>query len=469
MGHLIPFAELARRLVADHGLAATLLFAAARSPPSEQYLAVAASVPEGVDLVALPAPEAPDELLAPASVRDRVARAVASSVPLVRDIARSVAATVPLAALVVDMVGAPARVVAEELGAPFYMFFTSPWMLLSLFLHLPAIDATRASEHRDAAEPIRLPGCVPIHTHDLPGSMLVDRSSETYASFVAMAKGAGTTPDGILVNTFPELEPAVGNAADGVKLPPVHAVGPLLLTRPISNSMDQDHYCLNWLDQQPRGSVVYVSFGSGGTLTWQQTTQLALGLELSQHRFVWAIKRPDQETPSGAFFGTSRHGAAPEFLPDGFMERTAVVGLVLQQPWSPQAAILGHASVGCFVTHCGWNSMLEGVFHGVPMVAWPLYAEQKMNAAMMEAHAGAAIRANVRDGRLVSKEEVAAVIRRVMEGDEADRMRKRLGELRDKATHALSKDGSSTCTLAQLTRRWKSTADSKSMELDVNC
>uniref|UniRef100_A0A0E0JCC6 Glycosyltransferase n=1 Tax=Oryza nivara TaxID=4536 RepID=A0A0E0JCC6_ORYNI len=457
LGHLIPFAELARRLVADHGLAATLLFASARSPPSEQYLAVAASVlAEGVDLVALPAPAPADALPGDASVRERAAHAVARSVPRVRDVARSLAATAPLAALVVDMIGAPARAVAEELGVPFYMFFTSPWMLLSLFLHLPSLDADAAragGEHRDATEPIRLPGCVPIHAHDLPSSMLADRSSATYAGLLAMARDAARA-DGVLVNTFRELEPAIGDGADGVKLPPVHAVGPLIWTRPVA--MERDHECLSWLNQQPRGSVVYVSFGSGGTLTWQQTAELALGLELSQHRFIWAIKRPDQDTSSGAFFGTANNRGEEEgmdFLPEGFIERTRGVGLLVPS-WAPQTLILGHASIGCFLTHCGWNSTLESVSNGVPMIAWPLYAEQKMNAAMMEVQAKVAIRINVGNERFITNEEIANTIKRVMKGEEAEMLKMRIGELNDKAVYALSRGCS---ILAQVTHVWKST------------
>uniref|UniRef100_A0A0E0KZU0 Glycosyltransferase n=1 Tax=Oryza punctata TaxID=4537 RepID=A0A0E0KZU0_ORYPU len=464
LGHLIPFAELARRLVTDHGLAATLLFASARSPPSEQYLAVAGSVlAEGVDLVALPAPTPADALPGDASVRDRATHAVACSVPRVRDIARSLAETAPLAALVVDMIGAPARAVAEELGVPFYTFFTSPWMLLSLFLHLPSLDATCAGgEHRDATEPIRLPGCVPIHAHDLPGSMLADRSSETYAGFLAMARDAARA-DGVLVNTFSELEPAVGDVAvaDGVKLPTVHAVGPMIWTRPVS--MDRDHDCLSWLDQQPRGSVVYVSFGSGGTLTWQQTAELALGLELSQHRFIWAIKRPDQDTSSGAFFGTTHRDGEEigmDFLPKGFIERIRGVGLLVPS-WVPQTTILGHASIGCFLTHCGWNSTLESISHGIPMIAWPLYAEQKMNAAMMEVQAKVVIRINVGNNRFITKEEIASVVKRVMKGEEAERLKRQIGELKDKAVDALSKGGCSTSALVQVTHVWKSTAGQK--------
>nr|CAB3463507.1 unnamed protein product [Digitaria exilis] len=468
MGHLIPFAELARRLVSDHGLAATLLFASATSPPSDQYLAVASSIPAtGVDLVTLPAPPpspSPAASALPpssASARARAELAVDANLPRARELARALAPQ--LAAVVVDMVvGARARDVAAEVGVPLYVFFTSPWMTLSLLLHLPELDA---GEHRDddAGEPIRLPGCVPIHAHELPSSMRADRSSDTYAGFLAMAKGIREV-DGILINTSGEIELAVGDVVDGLELPAIHPVGPLVWTRPVGEDMNHDE-CMRWLDQQPRGSVVYVSFGSGGTLTWEQTAELALGLELSQCRFIWAVKRPHQSSSNGAFFGTQEgEDISLDFLPEGFVERTRGFGLVMQS-WAPQTAILGHPSVGCFVTHCGWNSILESVVNGVPMVAWPLYAEQHMNAAMVEVQIGVAIRAKVDTDQFISREEVASAIQRVMTGEEAEKMRKRASELRDKSVHALSKDGCSTHTLAKIANTWKCTT--RKLEDDV--
>ncbi|CAM0957361.1 unnamed protein product [Alopecurus aequalis] len=457
MGHLIPFAELARRLVADHGLGATLLFAAATDPPSEQYVPLAASIPDGVDLVALPAPPA-DALPPTAPIRERAVHAAVSSVPRVRDIAQSLTSTAPLAALVVDMVSVPAREVATELGVPCYMFFTSPWMTLSLFLHLPELDDGLVGEYRDATEPIRLPGCVPIHSHELPGSMLVDRNSDTYAGFLSMAKDAARV-DGILVNTFRGLEPGVSEGTDGVKLPALHAIGPLVWNRPVGVSSNHSRV-VTWLDQHPRGSVVYVSFGSGGTLTWRQTTELALALEMAQRRFVWVVKRPDEATASGAFFGTWQgedDGEALGFLPRGFIERTSGVGIVLPS-WAPQTAILAHASVGCFVTHCGWNSSLESILNGVPMVAWPLYAEQKMNAAMLEVQAGVAVRLHADQDGFFSKEEIAGAIRRVMDEKEGATIRKRVSEFSDRAEQAITKDGSSALALAQVAATWRSSS-----------
>jgi hydroquinone glucosyltransferase len=411
-------------------------------------------------MIALPAPPA-DGLPPTATARERAEHAAVSSVPHVREIAQSLTSAAPLAALVVDLVSGPARDVATELGVPCYMFFTSPWMLLSLFLHLPELDAGLVGEYRDATEPIRLPGCVPIHAHELPGALLADRSSDSYAGFLSMAKDASRV-DGILVNTLRALEPAVGEGADGVtEMPAVHAVGPLVWTRPVGVNRDHSRV-IRWLDEQPRGSVVYLSFGSGGTLTLRQTAELALALEVARCRFVWVVKRPDEDTASGAFFGTRRgeDDDALGFLPKGFVGRTSEVGLVLPS-WAPQTVILAHGSVGCFVTHCGWNSSLESILNGVPMVAWPLYAEQKMNAAMLEVQAGVAVRVRADPDGLFSKEAIASVIRGVMEEEEGASMRTRLRELREKAEQALTKDGSSAIALAQVIDIWRSSTSGK--------
>ncbi|TVU16961.1 hypothetical protein EJB05_32965, partial [Eragrostis curvula] len=449
-GHLIPFVELARRLVADHGLAATVLFAGAMPTPSEEYLEAAAAVPDGVDLVALPA----DALLPSASVRDRISHAVASGVPRVVQLARSLAA----AALVIDagFVAARGALAAELPGVPVYVFFTSPWTVLSLLLHLPELDATITGEYRDMTDPIRLPGCVPIVAADLQTPLLADRSSVVYTRYLAGLKEYRKV-DGFIVNTLPELEPAVVDGIPAGLRVPVHAVGPLIWTRSAAADDQQGrHKCLRWLDRQPHGSVVYVSFGSGGTLTWQQTAELALGLEMSQHPFIWVVRRPDENPLGcGAFLGTQRGvDEALDFFPEGFIERTRGIGLVVPS-WAPQTAILSHPSIGCFVTHCGWNSILEAILNGVPLVAWPLYAEQRINAAMLEGQLGVATRVRLSDGGLVCKEEVARAIECAMENGDGETLRNKIHNLKDKVLHALNSKGSSAHALAQFSNLGK--------------
>ncbi|KAK3140472.1 hypothetical protein QOZ80_5AG0401500 [Eleusine coracana subsp. coracana] len=454
MGHLIPLVELARRLVTDHGLAATLLFTPATPTPSQEYLAVAAMVPDGIDLVTLPGPPA-DALPPSASVRECLAHAIVSNIPRAHQIIQSLAASAPIAAMVVDVGFKSASGIAAELGVPVYMYFPSTLTALSLIRQFPELDATITGEFRDATEPIRLPGCMPIMASDLPSPMLADRSSEVYAKFLHGAREYSKV-DGFLVNSFPELEPAVVNSVSGLHHQSVHAIGPLVWTRPAVD--DKDHECIKWLDRQPSGSVVYVSLGSGGTLTWQQTAELALGLEMSQRRFIWVVKRPDDDPLGcGSFFG-GRMGVDEEvfdFLPEGFVERTREVGLLVPS-WAPQTAILSHSSIGCFITHCGWNSVLEGLLNGIPLIAWPLYAEQRINAAMLEGQLGVATRVKLTDGGLVLKEEVARAITCAMLNGDGETLRKKIHKLQNRALHALSSTGSSVHAVAQLSDLWKS-------------
>jgi len=144
-----------------------------------------------------------------------------------------------------------------------------------------------------------------------------------------------------------------------------------------------------------------------------------------------------------------------EFLPSGFLERTKEQGMVVPS-WAPQSEILGHGSVGGFLSHCGWNSTLESVVHGVPLITWPLFAEQRMNAVVMSEGLKVGVRARVSENGLVERVEIAEMIKCLMEEEEGREMRKRMKELKEDAANAIKEDGSSTKTLSQLALVWKS-------------
>ncbi|KAL0324245.1 UNVERIFIED_CONTAM: UDP-glycosyltransferase 83A1 [Sesamum calycinum] len=147
-------------------------------------------------------------------------------------------------------------------------------------------------------------------------------------------------------------------------------VGPLLETnnlKSLSNSCNfhpEDASCLSWLHDKPPGSVVYVSFGSLAVLSQQQLDELALGLELSGRAFLWVV-RSDLANGSRAVY------------PDGFLERVGKLGKIVE--WAPQEMVLSHRSIACFLSHCGWNSTLEGLSNGVPFLSWPYFADQHHN------------------------------------------------------------------------------------------
>lgn len=185
--------------------------------------------------------------------------------------------------------------------------------------------------------------------------------------------------DYILMNTFEELEEETLEALRQ-ELPKVLAVGPLLPDSFLDEVDDMgpeaggagaaamwaaEEGCLEWLDNQEKESVIYVAFGSMGVLSKEQIEEIAMGLEASKQAFLWVI-RVEQEKES------------ERVLPEGFLKRTEGRGLVIS--WAPQLRVLRHQAVGAFLTHCGWNSTIEGISAGMPLLVWPsCFSDQATN------------------------------------------------------------------------------------------
>lgn len=132
---------------------------------------------------------------------------------------------------------------------------------------------------------------------------------------------------------------------------------------------------IQWLDSQPSGSVIYVNFGSIAALPIPQLHQLALGLEASHQRFLLVCRRPKSEGEGGQL---QEECILPPLLPEGFKaDREGGYGFV-QQGWVSQIAVLLHPAVGAFLTHCGLNSTQESICRGLPLLAWPIQADQKL-------------------------------------------------------------------------------------------
>ena len=344
-----------------------------------------------------------------------------------------------LVALVGDLFGGFFLEVAKELSIRPYILFPSTATSLSLFIRLPELDAQTTGEYRDLPDPIRIPGCIPLHGDDLLDP-IKDRKNDAYAWLLKLASRLSLA-EGIFLNSF---EPMEGEAIKALKadkgVPPVYPVGPLVQTGGDETERDSSG-CLTWLDRQQRGSVLFVSFGSGGTLSLAQLTELALGLEASGVRFLWVVRSPCETRADGAYFNVGRPDEPLTFLPEGFLDRTRQVGMVVTS-WAPQVKVLRHVATGGFLTHCGWNSVLESAVHGVPMIAWPLYAEQKMNAAMM-VEGKVAMRARVGEKGMVEREEVVRVVKNLMEGEEGKRARGRLSRVKEEAAKVLVEGGAS--------------------------
>jgi len=169
--------------------------------------------------------------------------------------------------------------------------------------------------------------------------------------------------DWVLCNSAYDLEPAAFTLA-----PEILPIGPLLATNRLGNSSgsfwEEDPTCLNWLDQQPPCSVIYVAFGSFTVFEQTQFHELALGLELTKRPFLWVVRPDVCDKTKMAYL-------------EVFTERIGSLGKIVG--WAPQQRILSHPSVACFLSHCGWNSTMEGVSNGVPFLCWPYFADQFLN------------------------------------------------------------------------------------------
>ncbi|XP_047088316.1 UDP-glycosyltransferase 91C1-like [Lolium rigidum] len=170
-------------------------------------------------------------------------------------------------------------------------------------------------------------------------------------------------------------------------------------------SKDGEDATVRWLDVQPAKSVVYVALGSEVPLRTEQVHELALGLELAGTRFLWALRKPSG-VPDG------------DVLPPGFEERTHGRGLVVTG-WVPQISVLAHGAVGAFLTHCGWNSTIEGLLFGHPLIMLPIFGDQGPNARLMEGRqVGVQVQRNETDGSF-DRDGVATAVRAVAVEEES--------------------------------------------------
>ncbi|XP_062081590.1 UDP-glycosyltransferase 92A1-like [Humulus lupulus] len=190
-----------------------------------------------------------------------------------------------------------------------------------------------------------------------------------------------------------------------------------------------------WLDSQEPKSVLYISFGSQNTIGATQMMELAIGLEKSEKPFVWVIRPPVGFDLKGEF--------RPEWLPEGFEERAKEKnrGLLVRN-WAPQLDILAHKSIGAFLSHCGWNSVLESLSQGVPIIGWPLAAEQSHNSKMLREEKGVGVELTRGALGSIVGDEVKKVIDLVMERDgEGEEMKKRANEIKLQIRAAVKEEG----------------------------
>ncbi len=277
-----------------------------------------------------------------------------------------------------------------------------------------------------------------IRLKDLPSFFRTTDPNDVILNFVIESAKRAPKASSIIVHTFDALEQEVLDALSTSMFPRVYAIGPL---QPLLNYLPNDPLesigyslwkeeseCLHWLSSKAPNSVLYVNFGSITVITPQQLVEFGWGLANSKQLFLWII-RPDLVVGESGI------------LPPEFESETKERGLIAS--WCPQEEVLNHHSVGGFLTHCGWNSTIESLCAGVPMLCWPFLADQQTNCKYIcnEWGIGMEIKNDVK------REEVEKIVRELMEGEKGKKMKKKAMEWKKLAEEATEPLGSSSINL----------------------
>ncbi|KAJ6967721.1 anthocyanidin 3-O-glucosyltransferase 2-like [Populus alba x Populus x berolinensis] len=452
ISHLVSTVEVAKLLVdRDERLSVTFLIMKIRSDPKiDRFINSVSTACNRIRFIDLPKNE-PD----PNQPRKFLYSLIETQIPHVKDevsklVSQSESSpdSPTLSGFVLDMFCTPMIDVANEFGVPSYIFLTSGAAFLSLQFYVQALHDEQKvdpAEFKGSDAELVMP-CLanPVPAKVLPSVLL---NKEWLPTMLHQARRFRETK-GIIINTFEELESHAINSFSEENTPPVYPVGPILnLNRDGDCDEESDKYkdIKQWLDDQPLSSVVYLCFGSMGGFGEDQVKEIAWGLEQSGHRFLWSLRQPP---PQGKMEPPSDYTNPRDVLPEGFLDRTANTGKIIG--WAPQTDILAHPSVGGFVSHCGWNSILESIWFGVPIAAWPLYAEQQLNAFQMIVELGLGVeikmdyrREFISDGNetVISAGEIERGVRCLMEL--CDEKREKLKEMSGKSRKALENGGSS--------------------------
>ncbi|WCJ31911.1 UDP-Glycosyltransferase superfamily protein [Euphorbia peplus] len=239
----------------------------------------------------------------------------------------------------------------------------------------------------------------------------------------------------IIFNTFDAFEEKVLKAITANKFSRnIYTIGPLnLLVKHVSSSQSksiesslwkEDSECLDWLDKREAKSVVYVNYGSVAMMTGEHLKEFAQGLANTKYSFLWIIRKD-------IIMGDSA------MLPEGFLEEISDRGLLTS--WCSQEKVLAHPAVGVFVTHCGWNSTMETVSHGVPIIGWPFFADQQTNCRYACTEWGNGMEVNYD----VKRDEIERLVKEMMEGKNGKKLREKALEWKTKAKEATDVGGSS--------------------------
>ncbi|XVF37516.1 hypothetical protein REPUB_Repub20aG0015500 [Reevesia pubescens] len=292
--------------------------------------------------------------------------------------------------------------------------------------------------------PVSIPGLPLLELRDMPSFIYVAGSYPAYFEMVLSQFSNADKADFILVNTFYKLEHGAVDSMSKV-ISPLLTIGPTIrsiyLDKRLENDKDYDlnlfkldSTSTNWLSTKPPGSVVYVSFGSMANLSINQMEELAWGLKQTNFYFLWVVRESEVAK-----------------IPNKFVEEMGDKALIAN--WIPQTEVLANEAVGCFFTHCGWNSTIEALCLGVPMVTMPQWTDQTTDAKFVEDVWKVGVRVKVDENGIVSRDEIESCIRQVMEGENGKVTKENAIKWKELAVEAVSEGGSSDKNIDEFVSR----------------
>ncbi|WCJ33700.1 UDP-Glycosyltransferase superfamily protein [Euphorbia peplus] len=466
IGHLIPFLALARKIQSTKTFTITIV----NTPLNIKYLVNSTidSLEPNLNFVELPftvpdgsglPPNTENIENLPVDLIVKFCEATTSLEIPFQDFLNGIIAKEgkPPVCVISDFIFGWANDVAKRVGTVNLSFSTcgayGSLAYFSLWMNLPHREVDDFGEFQVPG----FPDSYRFHITQLHRFLRDADGSDVWSKFMQPQISLSLQSAALLCNTVEEIEPlGLDLLRNYIKIL-VWSVGPLLPSAMLNSSSGKSSIlsaqrvgkepgistekCLDWLDLQDPCSVLYVSFGSQNSINPAQMMELATGLEKSGKPFIWVIRPPIGFDRKAEF--------RAEWLPEGFEERisTAKQGLLVRN-WGSQLEILSHKATGAFLSHCGWNSVMESLSQGVPMIGWPLGAEQTYNSKMLVEEMGVSVELARGLQSNISWEEVKRLIEIVMDRNgQGGEMRKKAMEIGKLMKDSVKEKGSSVNAL----------------------
>ncbi|KAH7444794.1 hypothetical protein KP509_02G092200 [Ceratopteris richardii] len=492
-GHIVPLMQFCRKITKDEDVMVTFVntehnHARMLQSQSDQGLETdeeeQGRLESNLRLVGLPGGLPPELHGDPAHVVAAFEASENLQAPLEELLKKMAQKGEPASCIISDVLMSWTQVCADRMRIPRIAFWTSSAAVYHVIWHMyilfkqgkPSFKVQDRNFQDSTSEMVSsIPGLPPMDLNDLPIIVRSDPADFIHR-FLCRQLDHMVYATAMVINTFDELERECLRALPSNFPVPTYAIGPLLPRGSSSSSktagppapqmtpgvvptyvetetrkpyllcragiFNEDCSCLDWLDKKQPGSVVYISFGSIYAMSKEQFVELVVGLQDSGHDFLWSIRA---DFVQGCV-------SYRELLPRSFLECIEDRGMMVS--WVPQLKVLAHEAVGGFLTHCGWNSTLESVVMGVPMLCWPDVGERRTNGrlAVTTWEVGLDFSNAQKEAApsgtpvlLIPRVEVRRLIHLLMDpGDETvQQIRRNAASLRLAAEHALAANGSS--------------------------